>query len=68
MERDALALLWSAIAACLSMGPPWWRGSFRQTGGNPAVLLEPQLHLGFIIVIRGPPQLVAEIRSPPFCR
>ncbi len=28
MERDALALLWSAIAAGLSMGPPCWRREF----------------------------------------
>ncbi|MBD3744096.1 formate/nitrite transporter family protein [Klebsiella pneumoniae] len=65
MERDALALLWSAIAAGLSMGGlPCWRREFsRQTGGGSreVFLLENLGYtFGFIIVIMARQQLFTE--------
>ncbi|UMX66396.1 hypothetical protein MJ560_20355 [Klebsiella pneumoniae] len=77
MERDALALLWSAIAATgaflIDGGLPAGEGNFsRQTGGDPeAVFLLENLGytFGFIIVIMAR-QLGCslKIRSPPDCQ
>lgn len=60
MERDALALLWSAIAAGLSMGASCWRREFsRQTGGIPGGFAgKPRLHLRLYYRNYGPPAAV----------
>lgn len=66
--RDALALLWSAIAYGHPVdGASCWRIS-RQTGGSGRFLLENLGYtFGFIIVIMARQQLFTESRSPPFC-
>ncbi|RRE06005.1 hypothetical protein EAN86_09900 [Klebsiella pneumoniae] len=62
MERDALALLWSAIAAGLSMGASCWRREFFTSNWRiRAVLLENLGYtFGFIIVIMARQQLFTE--------
>lgn len=62
MERDALALLWSAIAAGLSMGASLLAKGFfsRQTGGDPGRFFagKPRLHLRLYYRNYGPPAAV----------
>ena len=59
MERDALALLWSAIA--VDGGLPAGEGNFsRQTGGDPGRFFagKPRLHLRLYYRNYGPPAAV----------
>ncbi len=61
MERDALALLWSAIAAGLSMGLPAGEGIFTSNWRIPGGFAENLGYtFGFIIVIMARQQLFTE--------
>lgn len=61
MERDALALLWSAIAAGLSMGASLLaKGFSRQTGGDPGRVFtgKSRVYLRLYYRDHGPPAAV----------
>lgn len=72
MERDAMALLWSAIAAGLSMGASLLaKGIFHvQLEGVPGGFLLENLGytFGFIIVIMAANSSLPKIPSPPCSR